>query len=387
MQHFDAAVIGGGASGILAAISCKRAGGSCILLEKGRSLGRKILASGNGRCNLSNEKIDESFYNQSARPLVKSVFMKFGGKDIADFFNHIGLFLHSEEGRIFPATNQSTSVLRVLEIELKKISVPVEFGFEAAEIAKNGSGFLISPRSGQKISCSNVILSGGGKSYPALGSDGSAYRLAEKFGHKIIDPVPVAVPVVAKDRTIHLLQGQKISVNARCIIGGRTSCEAAGDLLFTKYGLSGTAILDISEDISIAVNRNGAKTVEVSVDLVPFMYEESLKKELALRKAKRHTDEDILTGILPNKFCRAIKSLDASRLKDWRYNVTGTRGWNEAEFTAGGVDTSQVREGTLESRLIKGLYFAGEILDVNGKRGGYNLAWAWASGFTAGLTG
>lgn len=387
MRHFDVAIIGGGASGIVSAISAARAGKSSVLLEKGGRLGRKILASGNGRCNLSNEKLDESFYNPSARPLVKSILATFGANEICDFFGSLGLHFRSEEGRIFPVTNQSASVLRVLEIALEKLSVNTEVNFDACEIDESSGRFIITSRSGGCISAGYVVLAAGGKSYPALGSDGCAYKLAQKFGHTVIKPVPSAVAVVAKDQVIHHLQGQKISAIARCMINGRMACEAEGDLLFTRYGLSGTAILDISERISIAVNRAGVRNVEVSVDMVPFLAEPDLEKEISKRRNSGLLGDDLLTGILPNKFCRIITSFDAHRLKDWRFRVTGTRGWNEAEFTAGGIEVEEVREGTLESKLKNRLYFAGEILDVDGRRGGYNLAWAWASGFAAGLTG
>ncbi|MFH0764214.1 MAG: NAD(P)/FAD-dependent oxidoreductase [Candidatus Omnitrophota bacterium] len=387
MPEHSIAVIGGGASGITAAISAKRAGKSCIILEKGERLGKKILASGNGRCNLLNEKLDDSFYNQSSRPLVKAVFAKFGKPEIIDFFKSLGLFLHSEEGRIFPATNQSASVLSVLERELKKFSVPAEFNFDAVSIIEEDGGFLVSSESGVKISCQKIILTGGGKSYPALGSDGSAYKLAQNFGHSIIEPVPTAVPLTVKDPMLHFVQGQRIEAAVRAIIDGKAACGANGDLLFTKYGLSGAAIMDISEEISVAINRNREKDVEVAVDLAPFMKEAELEKELSQRKARGIEDDNMLTGILPNKFCRVIKTPDARGLKDRRFKVLGTRGWNEAEFTAGGIDVKEVKEESLESKLKKGLYFAGEILDVDGRRGGYNLAWAWASGFVAGLTG
>lgn len=393
MRPFDLAIIGGGASGITAAISAKRAGRTCVLLEKTARPGRKILASGNGRCNLLNEDLDESFYNSASRPLVRSIFAKFDKSDIIAFFRSMGVYIEKDEtGRYFPATNQAATVLKALEIELQRISAPIELNFEVEAIQSSGAGFTVAAGSGKKISCGSVILTGGGKSYPALGSDGSAYKLARHFGHNIIEPVPVCVSIVVKDPILHALQGQKISVRARAIIGNKEAGHSVGDLLFTKYGLSGTAILDISENISLALNREREKDVYVSIDMVPFLEKKDLEWAIKERLQKNHTPENLLVGILPNKFGLAMKDVlntndafvIAGKLKDWRFRVIQTRGWNEAEFTAGGVDTSQVKQGTLESKLKKGLYFAGEILDVNGRRGGYNLAWAWASGFVAG---
>ncbi len=392
MQKFSTVIVGGGASGIIAAISAKRKGISVVICERMGQVGKKILASGNGRCNLSNDKLDESCYNQSARPLVKSVFNRFGRDGIKNFFYELGIKLHSEEGRIFPATNQSSSVLKILEIELKRLAISIELNFDAADISYTRDGFVVTSKSNKKIIGRSLIFACGGKSYPALGSDGSAYKFAKNFGHKIIEPVPVAVPIVIKDPLCHILQGQKIFAKVKSIISGVVIGEAAGDILFTKYGLSGTSILDISEEISVAVNRFNKKDIAVAVDMAPFMTTKELEDELAKRIKKNFSTEDLLVGILPNKFGIAMKDLlktkdkiaIAGGVKDRRFKVLGTRGWNEAEFTSGGIEVNQVREGTLESKLRKGLYFAGEILDVNGRRGGYNLAWAWASGFVAG---
>ena len=237
-------------------------------------------------------------------------------------------------------------------------------------------------------------MTGGGKTYPGLGSDGSCYSLAESLGHKIIEPVPSAVPLLVKDRFCHFLQGQKIFCIAKSVIDGKIEKEIKGEILFTKYGLSGTAVLDISEDISIAINRLRKKSVQVSIDMAPFMDRDDFRREVENRISRHWAIENLMIGILPNKFSLVLKDLfkdkDSGQIvnavKDKRFDVIGTRGWNEAEFTAGGVDTRDVKENTLESKLKKKVYFAGEILDVNGERGGYNLAWAWASGFVAGLT-
>ena len=210
-----------------------------------------------------------------------------------------------------------------------------------------------------------------------------------------MNPVPCAVPLCVKDPLCHLLQGQKISITAAAIIDGKNTIPSTGDLLFTKYGLSGTSILDISESISIALNRDHKKDITVVVDLVPFMTAGSLQDEITRRIKNGTAPEEMLVGILPNKFAAAFKDMfkkyDSEKvireLKEKHFKVTGTRGWNEAEFTAGGVNVSGIKEATLESKLRQGLYFAGEILDVNGRRGGYNLAWAWASGYVAGRAG
>ncbi|MEK7867843.1 MAG: aminoacetone oxidase family FAD-binding enzyme [Candidatus Omnitrophota bacterium] len=413
MQKFDIAILGGGAAGIIAAISAGRKGKKVVICEKMPQLGKKILISGAGRCNISNHDLSEAHYNPEARGIVKSVFSRFGRERIEKFFNELGLKFYSDGKRIFPVTNQAASVLKVLEEELKNLKISIEFDFEVNHIAGSANGFIVKSKSGKTISCDSIVITGGGKTYPSLGSDGSCYGLAKAFGHKIIEPVPSAVPLLAKDRFCHLLQGQKIQCIAKSIIDGKIQKEIEGELLFTKYGLSGTAILDISEDISIAINRLapldtpfapisaqqclaglGKKLAQVSIDIAPFMNAAELKEEIKRRIQKGSAVENLMIGILPNKFSLVFRDLFkgasvekiVDMLKDKRFDIIGAKGWNEAEFTAGGLDIKDIKEGTLESKLKKKVYFAGEILNVNGERGGYNLAWAWASGFVAGLT-
>jgi predicted Rossmann fold flavoprotein len=394
MDKFDVIVIGGGAAGICAAISAARAGQTVVICEKMPQLGKKILASGNGRCNLLNDKLDEGYYNSSSRELVKTIIAKFGKSEILEFFHELGLETWSQDGRIFPVTNQAATVLKVLEIELLRLSVPVEYAFDCIDISFSRNGIVISSKNGNNLTCQKVILTGGGKTYPVLGSDGSILDIVKRMGHKIIEPVPCAVPLIVKDHLCHYLQGQRISAAACSVIDGNKSPAVKGELLFTKYGLSGTCVLDISEEISIAINRYHKKDVFISVDLVPFMDKEQLKNRLTKRINQKVAAGDILVGILPNKLCVSLKSLfendnvDAAvaRLKDMRFRVFGTQSWKEAELTAGGVDVNEIVPGTLESKLRINVYFAGEVLDVNGRRGGYNLGWAWASGYIAGQT-
>ncbi|MCX5708242.1 MAG: NAD(P)/FAD-dependent oxidoreductase [Candidatus Omnitrophica bacterium] len=394
MQKFHTVVIGGGASGLVSGISAKRAGNSIVILERLPVAGKKLLACGGGRCNFLNEKIDESYFNPSARELIRSAFSRFGKIGILRFFEELGLHYYSEQGRIFPVTNQASSVLKVLELELKKLDVPVELGFEVADITSSRQGFLVISSTNKRVICDKIILAAGGRSYPALGSNGSCYKFCRDFGHRVIAPVPSAVPIEISDKSCHFLQGQKIFVCAKSLINGKISSQAAGELLFTRYGLSGTAILDISQDLSIALNRQTGDRAEVLVDLVPFIEEPDLKSELALRVKKGFEPLNLLCGILPDKFGLAfgdlLKTKDpdsiAAELKHKIFKVIRTRGWNEAEFTCGGVDSSEVNFKSLESKFKKGLYFCGEILDVQGPRGGYNLAWAFSSGLIAGLT-
>ncbi|MFA5272510.1 MAG: aminoacetone oxidase family FAD-binding enzyme [Candidatus Omnitrophota bacterium] len=389
---YDAAIIGAGSAGLCAAITAAQARKKVILLEKQKILGRKIAVTGAGRCNLLNDTLNESFYNQNAQTLVKSIFSKFGKNDILKFFKDLGLCVYSDAGRIFPITNQASSVTKIFEIWLDKLAIPLEFDFEVAGLSKAGENFSIKAKNTKSIQAKKVILASGGKTYPALSSIDSLYKEAVKFGHSVITPVPSCVPLVTKDAFCHFLQGQKIYAGAKCIIDGEIILEEEGELLFTKYGLSGTVILDISEPVSIAINRKNKKEVYVEIDLVPFLSAEELNREIGERLKNGFKSQDLLAGILPNKFSKLLtevldgKDVDkiSAALKAKQFKIIGTRGWNEAEFTSGGIKVDEVNNENLESRLKENLYFAGEILDVTGKRGGYNLAWAWASGVVCG---
>ncbi|MDD4183465.1 MAG: aminoacetone oxidase family FAD-binding enzyme, partial [Candidatus Omnitrophica bacterium] len=344
MNNYDIAIIGAGPAGITASIGAAFLKKNVILLEKQNSIGRKISVCGAGRCNFLNEKLNESFYNSQAQKFVKSVFDQFGKNEILEFFDKLGLKYYSQEGRFFPVTNQAASVLKILEIWVKKLIIPVELGFEVIEVVKDKDSFIIKSKNSQKVNCKKIIFAAGGKAYPALGSSLSLYAMAAKFGHRIVTPVPAAVPLVVKDQFCHFLQGQKISSKVKCIIDGKIACEADGEVLFTKYGLSGTAILDISEEASLAINRYN-KNVKIEVDMAPFIEKETLEAELVQRLIKGFSAEDLIAGILPNKFAKALKApleeknikAIVSALKGKAFNVLGTRGWNEAEFTSGGI--------------------------------------------------
>ena len=405
-DRVDVAVVGAGAAGLAAAISAGRRGATVAVLERLPRIGKKLLATGGGRCNLLNDNLTAADYTSTGPGLVASVLERFGRAEIRAFFEGLGLRLMSDEsGRVYPATNQAASVLKVLELEAGRLGIGLETGFEVERIGSVGSRFQVRAADGRQVSAGAVVLAAGGRSYPALGSDGSGYRLAVSFGHRVVTPVPSAVPLLVKDRMGHFLQGQRLKVRAWGRVGGRTVQVADGEVLFTKYGLSGTAILDVSESVSIALNRDGRRDVSVVIDLLPFMTAEDAAGEFSRRLAAGWATSELTAGLLPEKFGPLLpqvlrdlglapgreKPAEAARrladaLKAREYPVGGTRGWNEAEFTAGGVDAGEVKPRTLESKLRPGLYLAGEVLDVQGGRGGFNLAWAWSSGAVAGLT-
>jgi predicted Rossmann fold flavoprotein len=347
---------------------------------------------------LSHSPLEAEAFESTHPLLVRSILARVDGDAILSFFRGLGLRIRIEEGRVYPITNQAATVLRLLEREVGTLGIDVETGWEAASLEAEGAGFTIATADGKTARAHAVVLAGGGRSYPALGSNGSGYDLAHSLGHRIVQPVPSAVPLVVKDRLCHLLQGLKLSVRVRALIDGREAASADGDLLFTAYGLSGTAVLDVSDPISAALNRDGDGEAVLAVDFVPFLSFVELTDEIRNRITAGWGEAELVSGLLPEKLAAQAPSLIppgpdspearagrlARALKDKRFAVLGTRGWNEAEFTSGGVDAREVNEKTLESKKQSGLFLAGEILDVQGPRGGYNLAWAWGSGLVAG---
>jgi predicted Rossmann fold flavoprotein len=424
MNNYDLIIIGGGAAGQMAAISTKRAHpeASVAILDRTFALGRKILVCGAGRCNVTNINLDKSIdnhYYTNNQGFPNVVLERFGYQDIVNFFDDLGVRLYVEQktdiGKLFPTTDQAKTITGVLEEELKLLNVDIHLLTQVEDIVKRTKDeFVIKTtkldQAGKELNkeiytCKRLVLSAGGKTYPALGSNGSGYDLAESFGHKIITPVPSALPLVSKNPLSHFLQGMKIEAEVTSIINGKRIKTRSDDVMFTQYGFSGPAILNISREISIHINREEKSGVEVEINFLPGMNREEIKTELEKRWNSRPelALDKSLYGLFPNKFAetfpRAIgldqnkkaKELNKSekeRLVDalsaFNVRIDGTRGWNEAEFTAGGVDTKDVNSETLESKIAPGLFFCGEILDVDGDVGGFNLSWAWSSGHLVG---
>lgn len=424
MTHtYDIIIIGGGAAGMMAAISARRhhPDKSIAIIDRTFALGRKILVCGAGRCNITNINLHQSIethYYGANDDFIHKVFNQFGFDDIVTFFNDLGVELYVERktniGKMFPVTNQAQTITELMLDEIERNSIDVHLNTEVTKIKIENLKFKIqtfttdkaeNPGQVETFEAQYVILSAGGKSYPALGSNGTGYNIAQDLGHSIIEPVPAALPLEAKSQLIHKLQGQKLEIEATSIIDGKEVKTASDDVMFTKYGLSGPAILNISREISLQLNRYKKNNCKVKLNFFPGVTREKVQEFLEDRWSKRATQtlEKSLFGLFPNKVARAIlevaninpelevrsiseaqKQSLISQLTNTQITIQGTRGWNEAEFTAGGIDTKDVKTETLESALVENLYICGEILDVDGDVGGFNLSWSWASGFVAG---
>ncbi len=410
-SSFDVLIIGGGAAGIMAALSVRKHNPdySVAIVDRTFEPGRKFLTSGAGRGNLTNinlQKGSKGFFHGD-QAFIASIFTQYGYADILQFFDDLGAPVYEEtktgRGKIFPVVDNAKTIRDMLVDALMEAGVTVFCNTLVTGIAK-GDAWTVATNAGTYQS-RFIILASGGRTYPALGADGSGYTLASSLGHTIIPPVVSAVPVVSKNPLSHYLQGEKLLMQATSVIAGKEQSTATGDVMFTQYGFSGPAIFDISRDISIRINREGKQDAAVRLSFFPDITPEEVEKILDRRYEKHamlpvaHSLYGLFTAKTAGAICavsdipkdRIAKDLTMEEKKrlmqtltNFTAEVTGTRGWNEGEFTAGGVDTDEVDPKTLESKKSKGLYFAGEILNVDGQVGGFNLSWAWSTGFVAG---
>ncbi len=425
-KKFDLIIIGGGAAGMMAAISARRHHPeyNIAILDRTFALGRKILVCGAGRCNITNinlhESIDSHYYG-AQDDFIKSIFNQFGFDNIVSFFEDLGVGLYVERktdiGKMFPVTNQAHTITEMMLDEIERAKIAVFLNTEVTKITAPNlpqENFQLQAweieRDGKRVQeysfvSSYLILSAGGKTYPALGSNGSGYSLVEELGHSLVEPVPSALPLEAKNPLSQLLQGQRMETQVTSIINGQEIKTRADDMMFTKYGLSGPVILNVSREISIHVHREQGSAAALKLNFLPGKSKQEVIDELQERWQKRPDQglEKSLYGLFPNKFAAAILQVSdlpnaklvsevtqvelsrlAGNITEYIVKVDGTRGWNEAEFTAGGINNTQVKTTTLESNLVPNLFLAGEILDVDGDVGGFNLSWSWSSGYVAG---
>ncbi|HBL18738.1 MAG: hypothetical protein A2X36_05385 [Elusimicrobia bacterium GWA2_69_24] len=399
------AVVGGGAAGLVAALEAARAGAPVALLERGKALGRKILASGGGRCNLTHRDIRPERYHGGGgvRDLVGEALSGFDAAWARAYFEGLGLMLMSEpDGRVFPRCGRSRAVVDVLQAALNELGADIRLNAGVAAVEKDGEGFLLRLESGGDLRARSVVLCCGGPSYPQLGGSGSGPALAESLGHSCVAAAPALVPLRVKESWVKMLDGIRVEAALRAEAEGRTVAESRGELLFTAYGISGPAALDLSRE---ALRALAGGRVSCAVDLFPEWGDGEFRKlleERALRFGRRSL-AGFLTGMLPGRLPEVfleqqglgphdrVEALGAAGLealqrglKGWRFELLGPRPWEEAMVSSGGVSLPEVDPGSLESRKAPGLFLAGELLDVDGDSGGFNLHFAWASGARAG---
>lgn len=412
---FDTIIIGGGPAGIMAALSVKKhhPNFSVVILDKTFELGRKFLTSGAGRGNLTNVNLEKGSqgYFYGDQQFIASVFSQFGFVDIMRFFEELGVPTYEEKktskGKIFPYIDNAKTVRDMLVDVLIEKDIVIFCNENISSLSKFEDTWKVKTND-KELTARFIILSAGGKTYPALGADGSGYALAQTLGHTIIPPVVTAVPIVSKNLLSHLLQGEKVIMEVTSMIDGEDTSNAIGEVMFTQYGFSGPAIFDVSHDFSLRINRQEVRDTAIRLSFFPNKAPEEVRKIIDSRCARHATQlvAHVLWGLFTEKTSGAICAVaglpkdrlarDVTRdevhslvkvLTAYTAKIVDTRGWNEGEFTAGGVDTNEVDQKTLESKIVKGVYFSGEILDVDGQVGGFNLSWAWSTGWVVGKLG
>ena len=388
------AIIGAGASGLIAAINTAKKGLLVHLYEKNHKVGRKILATGNGKCNISNLNISQINYHGKNSSFIKTAMKVFDNNQEKKFFSNLGIeLIKGKSTKLYPMSRQASSVVDFLLFEAQRVGVKIILSSEIDKIEKKNSKFIINSESYQSI-----LIATGSYAMPNLGSSESGYTLAKSFKHTIIKPFASLTQLISNDRIFYEASGVKIESNLELLVNGKKKQSIYGDLLFTNYGLSGSAILDLSRNASFALQQN--QKVTIKIDLLPHIELKELitllQKRLYLLKYQ--TPNLWLNGIINKKLTniilkkakiikqninqRNIKDI-ASIIKNLEVNIHDTKGAKGAEVMAGGINTDEINPQTMESKLVKGLFFSGEVVDIDGDCGGYNLHWAWASGFLA----
>lgn len=397
----NVAIIGAGASGMAAAITAAASGQNQVLLfERQARVGRKLAATGNGRCNLSNRRISITRYHGSSPEFVRPALDAFPPDAVLDFFQTLGLYTVTEQdGKVYPYSDQANSVVDVLRFGLDRPNVRLLTGTEVVGVKKQPSGFRIKTADAQVWEADALIVACGGAAGTKLGGGLSGYQLLRSLGHHCTKLCPALVQLKTDPVRVQGLKGIRANAKLRLTINGTLLAETSGEVQFTDYGVSGPAVFEISRAAATA-----DRTV-LHLDLLPGYGADDLLSALCIRVSRFPTLEagDLLTGILHNrlgrmlvKACGISLSAPLTALRWEQLNavvqqchafelpITGNMGMDGAQVTAGGIVTQEFDPNSLQSRIVPGLYACGEVLDVDGDCGGFNLQWAWASGLLAG---
>jgi predicted Rossmann fold flavoprotein len=406
-SSFDVAVVGAGAAGLAAAIFTRRfhPSRSVVVLDGARAPGAKILVSGGSRCNVTNASVDERDFWGGSRPIVRRVLRAFPVEDTVAFFREIGVALHEEAGgKLFPDTNRARDVLDALLREADRVGVVIASDRRVHEVATDASGFRLATAGGP-LAARRVVLATGGRALPKSGSDGAGYEFARRLGHTIVAPTPALVPLLldSADLVHQRVQGVAHDVELAVRVDGAVAIRLTGALLWTHFGISGPVVLNASRHW-LRAELDG-RTVALTANVCPGRQFDDVDADwqrVALESPKSSV-QTTLAAIVPASVAAAFThqlaidgattlahlSRDDRRrlvraLVEWPLPVTGSRGYTYAEATAGGVALSEIDAATMQSRVCPGLSIVGEVLDVDGRIGGFNFQWAWSSGFVAG---
>ncbi len=407
MNNFDVIVIGAGPAGLLAAGRAADLGAKALVLEKMRQPGRKLLITGKGRCNITNNAAIGEFINHvypNGR-FLRNAFSQYFSKDIIELLNKYGVESTLERGgRYFPASNSSADVLKALLKWVNELQVEIRCGHRVKKLIVENNVIQGTQANDQKFLASHIILATGGNSYPATGSNGEGYELAKQLGHKIETVRPALVPLETDGNVAQQLQGLNLrNVKAVVWVNDKKAGEDFGEMIFTHFGLSGPIILTLSRIVVAELHKKSK--VEITIDLKPALDEQKLDNRL-IRDLNEHGKKKVvnifknwlpssmipvfieLLELNPDKECHQVSSKERKKIrnlmKNLRFKINNHRSFKEAIITSGGIPTNEISPKTMESKLIKGLYFAGEMIDLDAETGGYNLQIAYSTGWLAG---
>lgn len=397
-------IIGGGASGMVAAIVAARRGAKVCIVERLNRIGKKILVTGNGRCNISNTDLRSKYYHSYDKVNFSQVLDRFGYQETENFFKQLGVMPLIEGKKVYPLSEQATSVVDVLRMELEKLKVEILTDTKIVQMKPTKKGWQLVSEEGTCFEAKKVIMATGGMANTGLGCDGLGYELLKKLGHTLKQPFPILVHLISSTHYCKMMRGAKVKANASIFVEGQLQRMEYGEVLFTEDGLSGPPIFQISRVASLAALEK--KKTEVKLDLFPNLPEDELVSMLYERIAlhPERTIENLLIGMIHKRVImpilkgaqmesihRTIENLEyeeiialVQTLKGLTFKVEGTRGYKFAQVTAGGIAADEIDFRTMASLKAPNLYITGEVMDVDGDCGGYNLQWAWATGYIAG---
>ena len=405
-------VVGGGAAGMFAAIAAAKNGHQVTLYEKNEKLGKKIFITGKGRCNITNAADMEELFDAvvTNSKFLYSSFYGYTNQNVIDFFEDAGVPVKIERGnRVFPISDHSSDVIRALEREMKKVGVKVCLNTEVKSVeAEKGKFNKVVLKDATTQTADACIVATGGLSYRSTGSTGDGFRFAENVGHKVTQCFPSLVPMETKEPWICELQGLSLrNVEAKILDGKKELYKDFGEMLFTHFGVSGPLIISASSYVGKKfMDKNGQKKeLTLEIDLKPALTEEQLDQRVLRDFEENHNRQfkNAITKLFPTKLIpvmlelggidpeKKVNSIEKEErkqflhlIKHFRMTLTGLRDYPEAIITKGGVNVKEIDPGTMESKLVKGLYFAGEVLDLDALTGGFNLQIAWSTGYAAG---
>ncbi|NLK99538.1 MAG: NAD(P)/FAD-dependent oxidoreductase [Clostridiales bacterium] len=404
-MNYDIIVVGAGASGLVAAITAARSGGSVLIIEQKEKAGKKILATGNGKCNYTNIHQSPDCYRSDDSTYAMRVLSNFDNNSAINFFEELGIIPKNRNGYIYPNSEQAASIVSVLLMECERLKIDILYNEKVIEVNQPDFTLITVKSDNSRASYHGrvLILATGGCASPKLGSDGSGYELAKTFNHKIIKPLPALVSLKSPDKFCKTISGVRTMAKATLYIDRKPIKTEEGEIIFTDYGISGIPIMQLSRFASRALHEG--KTVYLNLDLYQHNSQEELtgllKKRCKINPDK--TIEQMMVGMLNHKLnyiiikeanldpkspCHILREKDITNLsrkiKSFRVRIKETNSFDFAQVTSGGVSTHEIEADTMKSKLKEGLYLSGELIDVDGTCGGYNLQWAWTTGYIAG---